>query len=259
MVATPLPLVEKSSGLSIEPLLPAAIVGRASAAQIASLCRLLRRIAVANLLLTGLPDDFFAFLDMSAQAWLHHLRAAPAERRITSLAPGFFDALACGDLTAARAIADVSPPACDPTREHPDDFLFARTLMALLSPPGAAAPGDLLARLEAAAEDDDPRVAVCRALVARDATALAEALDAWILERRLETEELVETERLHPDDAPTTAKVWVELLAVLRLARLAGVATGEHVPLAPSVARRDPGPLPHPDTWKTIPSYREIG
>jgi hypothetical protein len=259
MVATPLPLVEKSSGLSVEPLLPAAIVGKASAAQLVSLCRLLRRMAVANLLLTGLPDDFFAFLDMSAQAWLHHLRAAPAERRITGLAPGFFDALACGDLLAARAIADASPPACDPTQEHLDDFLFARTLMALLPPPGATPAPDLLARLEAAAEEDDPRVAVCRALVRRDATALATALDAWILERRLETEELAEEERLHPDDVPTTAKVWVELLAVLRLARIAGLATDEHVPLAPSVARRDPGPLPHPDTWKSLPSYREIG
>lgn len=259
MVATPLPLVEKSSGLSVEPLLPAAMSGRATPAQMTSLCRLLRRMAVANLLLTGLPEDFFAFLDMSAQAWLHFLRLAPAERKATGLSPGFFDAVACGDLDAARAIAAQSRPDFNGAEEHLDDFLFVWTLMALVSPAAPPPLADRLASLEAEAEDGDPRVAVCRALAARDPAALAAALDGWVLDRRTETAELVEAELIHPDDVPTTAKVWVELLAVLRLAGLAGIPTDAHVPLAPSVARRDPGPLPHPETWKTIPSYREMG
>ena len=74
-------------------------------------------------------------------------------------------------------------------------------------------------------------------------------------DHRAEVAEQLDEERLLPEDAQTTAKVWVELLALLRLAERAGLAVPGELAFAPSVARRlERAKLPGPDDWRQGPA-----
>jgi len=86
-----------------------------------------------------------------------------------------------------------------------------------------------------------------------------DTLQVVLESREADDRKRIVSERMPPDDVPTIAKVWVELLALLRLAGSCGLRTPEHLPLAPSTARRlELAKLPPPDAWSQIASYREL-
>jgi hypothetical protein len=218
-------------------------------------------MAIAKLLMTGLPDELFEDLSRSARTYLHFLSSARDSEQLTSRAGPFFDAVACGDDEAAELMAAASRPSHREGKEYEDDFLWIWFLMRWF---GARAPREeldpLLARWEIVLEgNDDHRLDLCRAMLAKDQEAFDEALAELIAGHQGELSEAIDAEDLLPDDLPTAAKVWVELLALLRLASWAGLATRKNYPLAPSVARRTgQAKLPPADDWRTIDSYREM-
>jgi hypothetical protein len=259
--STPLPLVLKNAGLTIEEALPAVISRQLRQAEMVAYCGLYRRTGIARLLLAGRPQPFFEDLSRSARAFLYFLEGVPDDRKATSLSAPFLDAIACDDTGAAEAIARRSRTTWNPDEEYEEDFLFLRFLMARFALGESPSPVEALLGRWAVVEggSDGPRLSLCTALQARDQAAFDEALTALVEERSQEVQSAREDGLLSPDDAPTTAKIWVDLLALLRCAGAVGLETEEIVPMAPPVARRvDLLRLPAPDSWRHPPSHREF-
>jgi hypothetical protein len=259
-MAIPPFLVEKAAGIEIADALSAAQSRKLDGRAMAAFCALYRRIAIARLLSTGSSNDFLTWLAMGAQAFLHWLEGVPEEAKLGRLSEPFLDAVACGASDLAAGIARSAATTWRTGEEYEDDFLYFRFLMSyfgLRSDAKETLP--LLERYEALAAGNDPRADVCRALFARDQERFDEAIEALVQHWQEKTREADERGMLSPDDAATTAHVSVELLALLRLATAAGLATGIDHPLAPSIARRtDRFRPPAPDAWRTFPSYRTL-
>jgi len=253
MVQTPLLLIEKNSLVQLQAVLPRVLAGQVTQAQMMSVCALYRRIGIARLFLSGLPDGFFVEISRSARAFLFFLQRTDDTAKTTSRSEPFFDAIVCGDTEAEREIARGSRATWNPGEEYEDDFLYLRILMERFTL--ALPTAQLQARLDRYAaflgSREDPRLDVCRALAAADAALFEEALGRLLDARTRELRKRIEAERLSPDDVTTTAHLSVEVLALLRLAERAGLTPDEHYPLAPSVARRlHRARLPHPDAWR---------
>ncbi|WP_426756346.1 Imm49 family immunity protein [Myxococcus sp. Y35] len=255
MVRTPLPLIEKNSLIQLQMVLPRVLARQVTQAQMMSVCALYRRMGIAQLFLSGLPDGFFEDLSRSARAFLFFLQGAQDSAKTTSRSEPYFDAIACGDTEAEREIAQHSRATWSPGEEYEDDFLYARILMERFT---LAASNDHLdvtmkryERLPTA--DDDVRLTLCQALVAADAQRFEDGLGLLLEARTQALRQRIAAERLSPDDASTTAHLSVEVLALLRLAERAGLSTEMHYPLAPSVARRlDRARLPPPASWQQL-------
>lgn len=258
MPNAPIFLVEKAAGLALEGALGAAFAGTLPQKNAEAFCREYRRIAVCRLLATGKAEGFFEFLARAAQAHLHLLGKTPEDRKLTSLSSPFLDAVAAGAPALAREIATRTRATWFRGEEYEDDFLYFHLLAQAFGL--GRRPSELdaeIARLEALGGEDG-RAALLIALLRREQDALDDAIPAFVEARKAEQDEARKGGWLSPDDDATFAKVSVELLALLRLAEGAGLATPRNVPLAPSTARQGAAPALDPDAWQRLPSYRTL-
>jgi hypothetical protein len=203
-----------------------------------------RGLGIVRLLLHGDHLGFFTELARSAQCRRYHLTRCAAEKHVdfhctSSRAEPFFDAVAASCLDLGREIARLSPASFREGEEYEDDFLYLRFLHRWVE--GGASGEELAALLEAMERVLDgapsPRLDLCRALLARDPAAFGRAFEA-LLEGRFA--EIALERRGIADDSVCAAAgthVFVEGLALLRLAALAGVATRAEYPLCPALAR----------------------
>jgi hypothetical protein len=252
-------IVEKNAALELEDALPALVSRALDARQVAAVCLRYRRIGICQLLGTGMPDGLFAWLSMSGHAFLHWLEGVPDAKKIGSLSRPWFDVVACGDGTLAGAIARRAAPAFVQGEEYEEDFLYPRILMDRFAlGKGAAELAPLLDRWDALADGADPRAGVARAVVESNQQALDDAMPKLLAALGDEAAAAAGPGAI-PDEA-TTAGVSIELLALVQLARRAGLAVEEDLPPAPSIARRVERFRPPPaDAWRNLPSYRTLG
>lgn len=254
-----LPIAVKNSGTALEEYLPEVLKAPITQRPYLTVCLLYRRLAVGWLLMSADPERFFTYLFKSARAYVHFLEFGPDAEKVTSRSEPFFDAVACRDQEAARAIARKTPVTFNPKREYEEDFLYMRFLMDLYT--GDSGPEqleELLARWAALAGDEDVRLELCRALLERNQKALDAAIGLAVAEKVQGFAALREEERLHPDEAPLFPHVSTEVLAWVELAERVGLKTQRNLSLAPSVARLfNRARLPAPDSWRTPDPYRE--
>ncbi|NVJ23728.1 immunity 49 family protein [Myxococcus sp. AM011] len=261
MYGTPLFLIEKSCGISLQEMLPAVVSRSVSQDQVRGFCTLFRRIGVARLLSSGLPEAFFENLAKSAHAFLYFLEGADDRAKVTSKSEPYFDAIACDDLTTAKSIARHSRQTWHPGEEYEDDFLYMSFLMQRFS---LGMPREsleeVLTRYVAVLQGaEDFRLDLCRALLHAEQGPFDEALSRVVEDRERDLRKKIEGERLSPDEVSTTARLWVELLALLRFAQVAGLSVEDHYVLAPSIARHvSRAPPVAPEAWRQVRSYYEL-
>ncbi|WIG94992.1 Imm49 family immunity protein [Myxococcus sp. SDU36] len=248
-----LPIAIKNSGTALEELLPRVIAAPPALQNYAYICLLHRRIATGSLLATSDPEPFYAYLSKSARAFLHFLATAPDGEKLTSKAEPFFDAVACRDDEAARAMAPLCPRKPDTTREYEEDFFAVWLPMAFFF--GNVPREELLPDLELFArltkENPDPHLDVCWGLIDKDQQRFDEGLEALIDQKRKAYDKARREETQNPDEAATTAHVSTEILAYIELAQRAGLTVAPDHPLAPGVARRfHLRKPPDPDSWR---------
>lgn len=207
--------------------------------------RKLRALAIIALVTAADTDTFLHNLIRSAGVREHHLARWRAAGRdddhdlAASRLDGWFDAVAGGATDAALRIAALSPDRWIESREYEDDHCYAMLLFALLrGDPVDASTAARLARFEAALDGaPSPRLAVVRALLARDPEAFEAAFEALLQWREEEIDAAIGRGQM--DDAVVVPDrlVFVEGLALLRLATRAGIATAPEYRLCPSLAR----------------------
>jgi len=214
------------------------------------------RLALCELLAEARTDRFQVLLCKSALARAVLLRLATSRRIEPSLTCGsrnfsFVDAVAAGQLDLAAELARLSPDRHEPRCEYEDDFLLHRFMQKRLLHLHAAEDHAFQAMLERWAQvvegEHAPYLDVCRALVLRD----AEAFHTALLEAGEERARLFRKKDAFPEDARRTdGRVFMNGLALLRLAELSGMPTQREYPHIPHLARLPVGTLPLPaDAW----------
>lgn len=225
----------------------------ADAALYNELCGHYRNVAVSFLLLDGDLDAFAHGLIDSALTRRQLLRRGVPEEpdhafRASFLDP-FHDAVAVGQLGLAAEIARRSPDTWYPDFEYEEDFLYAQLLFGLLDR-GTQDLSALADRHDDALRGvDDPRGAVCRALIGRDPVAFVEAFEEFVRTKVAETAEARETSYAFYE----YQEVSVEGLALLRLAERAGLPTEREYRHCPSWGRRTDYAPYVPESFPNVP------
>lgn len=205
-----------------------------------------RVLGVCELLIEASTNDLFHHLIDSAQTrrfylqqCIHDQHLDEPERRMSLNAP-FFDALAANQFSLARVIGDLSPHTHFDDYEYEDDFLYSYFLYRFISDPTAVSEMEVvLERWEDVLEgNEDARLDVCKAFLAKDAAAFASAFDAVI-------EEYVEHLKYEQKNAyrfTDDKLVFIEGLALLRIAHTLGFPPDIDYRFCPSLARFAPVP-----------------
>lgn len=253
MSATALAVVVHNASFLVEEGLERMRGRSASCEEALEFCTQLRRRGIAAVLLKGAPQELLRDLSWSGRAFLHVLPAIPDASRATGLQLPFFDAVAADDLACAAELARVSRATWNPREELEDDFLYVTLLMSfVLGQPGGGAATAAAARyraIAAADEEADPRLGVCLSLLQRDAPAFDEALGRFLREKKARYRELAIQGAIPDEEAATEGSVSTEGLALVRIARAAGLAPRASYPMVPSLALRAPRKPEAPDAW----------
>lgn len=213
----------------------------------------LRAHAILRLLVDANPAGFSNDLVMSGQARRGWLRRCGQHRHVDyflalSRSGSMLDAIAANDSPLAAEIFALSPVSFREGDEYPDDFWWQRFLGLIVS---RAPPEDLETALKALAAETEgagARLAVGRALLARDAAAFGEGFQALLVERQAENEDEAGLAAEEVMVAVGT-KVFIEGVAVLRLARQAGLALQPEYPMCPALALFPAKPATPPDEF----------
>ncbi|MCY1035241.1 hypothetical protein OV207_27590 [Corallococcus sp. BB11-1] len=220
-----------------------------------------RVLALCTLLQDSDMEGFADLLCKSGQARLALLERTSQEEQgcepgflLASDNCGFSDALASGDLDAARAIARLSPTRHAQDLEYEEDFLFSRFLhLWMLAPRDIAGLELTLERWAIVVEQGDPdmRLHACRKLMEKDPDRFSQALQTLVAERRREYRAYRKQLDFDEEVAATTGRVYLDGLALLRLAELEGLGPLPAYELLPELARIPLGtPLPGPQAWR---------
>lgn len=156
--------------------------------------------------------------------------------------------MAVGEVALTRSLDEHVEPGWKEGLEYPEDYGFSRLLPKLALP---SAPEDELLqgldRMEHALEGAEyPRFEVLRALTARDSHAFESALlantDAW----RARMDKVRRSGTGNVLGLLTDANVFIEGLALVRVARARGLRTRSQYPCIPPITLTGPGPSKQP-------------
>lgn len=219
-----------------------------------------RVLAICALLLDADPQTFTAHCARSAYARLAFLRELDRVDQVdprylcTSKNIAFSAALAAGALETASELAARSPEQHFELVEYEDDFLFFHFLhRAILEPEDDLHLKQIVERWEAVLEGGSSGyLDVCRVLSRRDANELDPAMVALIDTREAQLQRYLTAANFNPELYATEGKVFLEGVAVLRLAEMRGIHTQDEYKFIPDLARIPLG-AEHPafETWRS--------
>jgi Immunity protein 49 len=210
------------------------------------LCGKLRGLAIVALLTQGDADKFAHNLMRSGrvrEVYLQRMRehGIDTDHHLASgrVAP-LMDALAAGDVDLAHRIAWASPRSFSPQREYEDDFAYAQILHRLIHGVTAVPVYEpFLAQFEAALKGaPSARLDVVTALVHRDQAGFELAFAALLAERQKQIRLDLARAQLESPTVLAERQVFIEGLALLRLAQRQGLPTQGEYLYCPSLARR---------------------
>jgi hypothetical protein len=205
----------------------------------------LRALAIIVLLTQGEPDYFFHNLIRSGRARETYLRKVHQRSRFedhdycSGRYEPLLDSIAAGDFTLARSIVSFSPSDFRPHHEYEDDYAYAQILHRFLLPaPSGEEIDQLLARWKSYLEDRrSARLSVCRALNDIKQNEFNDAFAALLGERDMKIEEDKKRGQLEEPHIVAQRRIFVEGLALLRLAESRGLTTESEYRYCPSLAR----------------------
>ena len=207
-------------------------------------CGKLRTLAIIALVAEGKHRSFTHNLVRSGRCRLSYLQrvqasGAPDHHDASSRLAPFLDAVAAADFGLARQIAALSPAQWRQGHEYEDDFCHAQLAHAVLAPVTDLARTDaLLERWERVLDGAaDARLPVMRALVHRDKAGFDPAFEALVQARDDALAAERERARIEEFDVIAQRQLFVDGLALLRMATQLGLGTQAEYRGCPSLAR----------------------
>ncbi|MCP3143955.1 immunity 49 family protein [Pyxidicoccus xibeiensis] len=219
-----------------------------------------RLMGLCALLKEADTEAFAAHLCKAGQARAHLLSLAASGSELlpeflcVSEDVGLSAALAAGDVRTATRLAALSPREHFAELEYEDDYLFFRVLhLLLLGPEERRLQEKALARWrEVVGSDIPPELEVCQALVERSGPDFARAFDELIVDRKRAMKDYRKQVDSDEEILATEGKVYVDGLAILRIAELRELPTRSAYDLIPRIARVPLGAsLPGEDAWRS--------
>ncbi|WP_341675044.1 Imm49 family immunity protein [Niveibacterium sp. SC-1] len=204
----------------------------------------LRTVAIIVLLTKGDVDGYCHNLIRAARAREHYLQHMHAATRLddhdfcAGRLAGFLSACAAEDFTSARNIAALSPGAYRAGHEYEDDFCYAQTLFNLIAPQrDEAVLAALCARWEACLKGaPGARLEVLRAIAGRDPLSFETAFEALLDERGKQIGKDIARGQLEEPPVVAERQVFIEGLALLRIAGRFGFPLQQEYRYCPSLA-----------------------
>ncbi len=212
----------------------------------------LRALAIV-LLLTGDTEAFYHNLSRSGRAWLRFLNAARhnCSEEDHHYASGRYapliDSIAAGDLETAVSVAERSPGHWREGHEYEDDYCFGRLLQVIVSgKDDHDVAEELLARYETyVGTESNPRPQLCRAILKRDQQLFDESFDEFLGLRTDQIESDMARGEIESTLVTANRTVFVDGLAILRLAGTSGLQLESEYLYCPGFARSVPkSPFP---------------
>lgn len=205
----------------------------------------LRAAAIIVLLAQGDSDGYYHNLMRSARCRLSYLqrcRTAARERehhQASSRLGGYLDAVAAADFFTARQIITVSPSEWFEGHEYEDDYCFAQIAHGLIAAqPDNERLNQLFARFETALDGrEDARLTVTKAIFERNAAEFAAAVEDLVKQRTVEIEADIARRRIEEPVMMALRQVYVEGLALLRIAERLKLPLQSDYLYMPSLAR----------------------
>lgn len=214
----------------------------------------LRSLAVMVLLSKGKVDRFQHNLIRSGRVRLTYLNRIAREgalddhEYVASVCEPVLDAIAAGDWDLARQIARATPGSFRAGHEYEDDFCYAQVIHGLLL--GGEAQASIPMHLQKMADvldgKDDARLGLCQALMSGDVSAFERAFAEFLSARARAIDEDMARGQVEEPEVLALRIVYVEGLAMLRLAEARGLPTEREYVFCPSLARQ-PLIAPLPD------------
>jgi len=207
------------------------------------ICLAHHTIGASMLLLEGQPQEYFLDLCRAAETWrrlLQHLRSRGLPPPPASASKPLLGAMAADHWPLAQGVARLSATAFQPGEEYEDDCDWAVLLAQTVAAGGdAAATAPYAERLLRSGPDTYAgRLAVLEAIRARDGRRFAEVFGLAALAAAEETERIVGMAAIPVTELAPYRWIWLEGLALLRLAARAGLAVpGERFAGCPPLAR----------------------
>ena len=169
--------------------------------------------------------------------YLRRISSHSADHRLAiSRTEAFLDAIAAGDLSTARSIADLSPNEWLRDGEYEDDFCYYSFLHSLILHPDRDDGRErTLLRFESALEDgDSQRLRVCWAMMERSRDAFVECFEALLRDIRDKNDKKRQTIEDYELTYWPRCFISVEGYALLRMAEILGMGVeGEEFVLCP--------------------------
>jgi hypothetical protein len=220
-----------------------------------------RILGICALLQRSDQSTFAAMLSKSGHVRAEFLKLVgqgldvPAKYICASKNIGFSAALAAGDIDTAKRIAFLSPQSHFQDVEYEDNFLFFHFLHRILvADEDEDELNRLVARWAVVLEGESSGyLDVCRALLPGDGGDFEDAFDSLIQSRWRQLKEYKETVGYDHEMFAAEGQVFIEGLAVLRIAEMKGLAASGEYRLIPENARLPLGvALPSPDAWRAL-------
>lgn len=208
------------------------------------LCANYRKISIAVLLSEANTDAFYGSLYLSARTYvflLKHVREYPdvdPYYLCKSRAEPFWDAVVADDMVTAREIATLATSGWKQGLEDEDDYCYFDFIMALVeNPANVSLLEQKVQKFKTVMEGDTSvRFDICSALMQLNSDDFKHSLCELIDERDTNLKEEIEYESLSPEDAQTEAVVFIEGIALVKIAKLLNMAVGNQYKFIPSLA-----------------------
>ena len=170
---------------------------------------------------------------------LQELNITSDHHRASGRCQAFLDAVAAGAFDLGESIAQLSPADWQEGHEYPDDYCYAQLVQRLARPDASGEEMEqFFSRLELYLEGQaSSRLDVCRALAARDQASFESSFEALLDEREATIFAAKDQGQLEELEVIAARLIFVEGLAILRIAERRGLTTQTEYRLCPSVAR----------------------
>ncbi len=240
----PLELAQTNALFQLRRALATTTQGKETGATLASISVAYRVLALCALLREADSNRFGELLCKAGQARLHLLERATTGLQVSPRAMaasndvGFLASLAAGDLPTARRIAALSPNTPTPGWEDEEDFIFFHCLHRMVHPTSEEAGlRPILTRWrQLEADSPSPFFQVCASLMENESSRFQAAFTQMLDARQTLMREYRKQLNFDRELYATEGKVYINGLALLRLAESRGLPGREHDVLIPRLA-----------------------
>ena len=190
----------------------------------AEISDLFRRMGISCLFIDNDIKSFFSYLNDGGNAFLFCSQKIPQQDLISSRFNPFFDALVCKNHPLAVKIAEQHPKLCNQNYEYPEEFYYYHFLMEFFLEKERDQIEQILKAYETILDGNpDIRFDLCQSLYEVNAETFEENLHSLIQLWESEQKNMQEKELLPPEIIETEGSIFLEGIALLRIAQNTGI------------------------------------